>query len=194
MKLLLVAVMLALAAPAHAAQATQDWPCIQPRQPHLSVGQMWSGPAPDAAAEALARDDAEVRALADRLAQRRLPVEEAGPLLDAFGHDPQRLTALFLAVFQRIESERQRLLDGIARYGGGQAALAAQIEARRARMAGMEAAPAPDFDAMDAEEEKRDWDIRIFEERRQMLTAVCESPVLLERRLFELARLIQSRL
>ena len=50
------------------------------------------------------------------------------------------------------------------------------------------------FDAIDAEEEKRDWDTRIFEERRQMLTAVCESPVLLERRLFELARMIQSRL
>ena len=35
------------------------------------------------------------------------------------------------------------------------------------------------------------WDTRIFTERQQMLTAVCESPVLLERRLFELARAIQ---
>lgn len=191
---LLTALFLVAATPVLAAQATQDWPCIQARQPRLSVGQMWSGPAPDTATEALAREDSEIRALAARLAQRRLPVEEAGPLLDAFGSDPQRLTALFLAVFQRIESERERLLDGIARYGGGQAALATQIEARRARMAQLEAAAQPDFDAIDAEEEMRDWDTRIFEERRQMLTAVCESPVLLERRLFELARLIQSRL
>lgn len=194
MRLLLLAAAMLAAQPALAAQPTQEWPCVQPRQPRLSVGQMWSGPAPDAAAESLAREDAAVRALADQLAQRRLPVEEAGPLLDAFGSDPQRLTALFLATFRRIEAERERLLDGIARYGSGQAALAAQIEGRRTRMAELEAADPPDFDAIDAEEEKRDWDTRIFEERRQMLTAVCESPVLLEKRLFELARLIQSRL
>lgn len=193
-KALIAIALAAAAAPVQGAQATQDWPCIQVRQPRLSVGQMWSGPAPDAAAEALAREDAAVRALAEQLSQRRLAVEDAGPLLDAFGNDPQRLTALFLAVFDRIESERERLLAGIARYGGGQAALAAQIEARRARMAELEAAPDPDFDAIDAEEEMRDWDTRVFEERRQMLTAVCESPVLLEQRLFELARMIQSRL
>lgn len=194
MKLVLVAVAAIAAAPVHAAQATQDWPCIQVRQPKLSVGQMWSGPAPDAAVEELARGDAEVRALADQLAQRRLALGDAGPLLDEFGSDPRRLTALFLASFDRIESQRERLLDGISRYGHGQAALAAQIETRRARMTELEAAPEPDFDAIDAEEAKRDWDIRVFEERRHMLTAVCESPVLLERRLFELARLIQSRL
>ncbi len=193
MRLVLVMAMLA-ASPAMAAQATQDWPCIQVRQPRLSVGQMWSGPAPDAAAEELARSDADIRSLADRLGQRRLSLQDAGPLLDGFGNDPQRLTALFLAVFDRIEGERQRLLDGIARYGGGQAALATQIEGRRARMAELEAADEPDYDAIDAEEAMRDWDTRIFEERRHMLTAVCESPVLLEKRLFELARMIQSRL
>lgn len=194
MKYLLLAAALLGAGPVLAAQATQDWPCIQPRQPRLSVGQMWSGPVPDAKTEELARGDAEVSALASRLAQRQFSLEGAAALLDPLGNDPQRLTALFLATFTRIEAEREQLLDGIARYGRGQAGLATQIEDGRARMADLQAAASPDFDAIDAEEAKRDWETRIFEERSHMLTAVCESPVLLEKRLFEVARLIQSRL
>ena len=194
MRHVLLAALLMGAGPAFAAQATQDWPCIQPRQPRLSVAQMWSGPAPDAAIETLARQDPEISAVADRLAQRRVSFDEAGPLIDPLGNDAQKLTALFVAVFQRIEAQRERLLDGVARYGRGQAVLAAQIEGRRARISDLEAAASPDFDAIDDEEAKRDWDVRIFEERRQMLTAVCDSPVLLEKRLFELARIMQSRL
>ena len=38
------------------------------------------------------------------------------------------------------------------------------------------------------------WDKRIFDERNQALHYVCETPVLLEQRLFEIARRIQARL
>lgn len=196
MKTVLAMLMILAAAPAAAAQATPDWPCIQPRQPHLSFGAMWPGPAPDEATQALARGDRGLRALADRLAQRRTGTEEADALIADFasGADAARLTALFQALFARIDADRTALVEGIARYGRGQVALAARIEARREEMARLAAAGNPDFDAIDAEEEKLDWDIRIFEERRQMLTAVCESPVLLEQRLFELARMIQAHL
>ena len=43
-------------------------------------------------------------------------------------------------------------------------------------------------------ETKFAWDRRIFQERSQSLTYVCEVPQLLEQRLGELARLIQARL
>ena len=43
-------------------------------------------------------------------------------------------------------------------------------------------------------EEKLLWDTRIFDEREQSLTYVCESPVLLEQRLFALAREIMAQL
>ena len=42
--------------------------------------------------------------------------------------------------------------------------------------------------------EKLQWDRRIYRERDQSLTYVCEVPVLLEQRLFALARHIQSHL
>ena len=36
-----------------------------------------------------------------------------------------------------------------------------------------------------------DWDTRIFEERRKTISYACEVPVLIEQRLFALARAIQ---
>lgn len=192
--LLMVAV---LPAPAAAATATQDWPCIQPRQPALSLGQMWSGPPADDATAALARQDPAIRTLAARLALRRVTADEAATLIATYAAgapDAAHLTALTEAVLDRINAQRGAIMDGISRYGHGQGAVAARIAERRARMEAMEAAAAPDFDAIDAEEEKLDWDLRQFEERRQMLTAVCESPVLLEQRAFEIARLIEARL
>ena len=41
---------------------------------------------------------------------------------------------------------------------------------------------------------ERDWDIRIFEDRRQSLVYLCEQPVLLEQRAFALARAIASHM
>ena len=98
------------------------------------------------------------------------------------------------AIFDRIESERSALIAGIARYGQKQVALAKMIEDRRSRMARLEAEENPDFDAMDAEEKALDWDQRIFTERQKSLTYVCETPVILEQRVFALARAIASHL
>ena len=41
---------------------------------------------------------------------------------------------------------------------------------------------------------ERDWDIRIYDDRRGSLTYLCEQPVLLEQRAFTLARTIVSHL
>lgn len=192
--LMLVAVMAAW--PALAAQGIDpSWPCIQRKQPHLSMGQLWTGPIPDDPVVELARDPL-IAALADRLEQRRLPMEEAEAEIAVFAQDADnlRLTALMQAIFDRIESDRSALIAGIGRYGQKQVDLAKMIEDRRSRMAGMEAADSPDFDAMDAEEKALDWEERIFIERQQSLTYVCETPVILEQRAFALARAIASHL
>ena len=172
-----------------------DWPCVQRKQPHLSLGQMWTGPAPDDATRALARSP-EIAALADRLEQRRLPMAEAEAEIAAFAQnaDNVRLTALMVAIFDRVEPDRSALIEGIARYGHKQVALAARIEDDRHKMAALEAAATPDFDAIDAQEEQLDWNTRIFQDRQQALTYVCETPVLLEQRVFALARAIAAGL
>lgn len=192
----IVALGLILAGPAWAASGTDpEWPCIQRKQPHLSLGQVWTGPVPDERATQLARDP-QIDALAARLEQRRLPIEEAEAEIARFaaGADDARLTALMVAIMGKIEPDRTALIEGIARYGQGQVELARRIEERRAAMSELEAAAEPDFDAIDAAEEALDWDQRIFTERQQSLTYVCETPVILEQRAFALGRAIAGHL
>ncbi|MFC0201347.1 hypothetical protein [Paracoccus rhizosphaerae] len=185
-----------LAAPASAATGTDpDWPCIQRKQPHLSLGQVWTGPQPDDRTSELVRDP-QIERLAARLEQRRLPLEEAEADIADFAEDADdaQLVALMQAIFQKVESDRGAIIGGIARYGRSQVEMADRIAERRSRMAELEDAAEPDFDAIDAEEEALDWDSRIFTERQQSLTYVCETPVILEQRLFALGRAIASHL
>lgn len=192
--LLMIAVL--AAGPAFAASGTDpDWPCIQRKQPHLSLGQVWTGPVPDDATTALAADP-QIDQLAARLEQRRLPIADAEADIATFGADADnaRLTALMVAIFDKLEPDRSALIAGIARYGQKQVDMAARIEDRRAEMDRLSAADPPDFDAIDAAEAALDWDQRIFTERQQSLTYVCETPVLLEQRAFALGRAIASHL
>ena len=181
---------------AHAESSTDpDWPCVQRKQPHLSLAQMWTGPEPDAAVRTLA-ETPEIVAIAERLEQRRVPIADAQAEISTYAKtaDNQHLSALMLAIFDRVEPHRSALIAGIGRYGHKQVDLAKRIEDHRARMAEMQKAAKPDFDAIDAEEQQLDWDMRIFQDRQQSLTYVCETPVILEQRVFALARAIQAGL
>ncbi|HHY03370.1 MAG TPA: hypothetical protein GX686_11025 [Paracoccus sp.] len=192
MRYLVLAAALMVPVAAQAATPTADWPCIQRLQPRLSLGQAWSGPPP---AEGAAIPSA-TAALADRLVQRRLALDEAEADIADFAAstDAEGLALLMQAVFQRIDTQRATIIQGISRYGHAQVALAEQVETRRRHMAELETADPPDFDAIDAEERALDIDMRVFTDRQQSLTYVCESPVLLEQRLFALGRAIAAHL
>ena len=192
MRYLVLAAALMVPVAAQAATPTADWPCIQRLQPRLSRGQAWSGPPP---AEGAAIPSA-TAALADRLVQRRLALDEAEADIADFAAstDAEGLALLMQAVFQRIDTQRATIIQGISLYGHAQVALAEQVETRRRHMAELETADPPDFDAIDAEERALDIDMRVFTDRQQSLTYVCESPVLLEQRLFALGRAIAAHL
>jgi hypothetical protein len=61
-------------------------------------------------------------------------------------------------------------------------------------LASATAAEPQDFDRIDALEEELDWSTRIFKDRQQSLTYVCETPVILEQRAFSLGRSIAALL
>jgi hypothetical protein len=44
------------------------------------------------------------------------------------------------------------------------------------------------------EQDKYQWDARIFREREQNLTMACEIPVLIEQRVYEIGRLIRAQM
>ncbi len=184
-----------------AAQEDPDWPCVQRKAPHLSVAQLWAGPSlPE---DASWRDAPELARLVSAISARRTDLDEVRALLARLGPTAgrsreERLLALFAGVFDAIDRERARVIGGIARFAQKQRGLAEQIDAREAAARASEEAAVPgDHDALDRIEEMRDelaWDIRIFQERQRSLSFVCESPVILERRAFAVAQMIQAEL
>jgi len=196
--LVLAAAVVAGAAPAAAAATAGDWPCVQRKMPHLSLGQMWSGPA----AKGDWRDDREIRDLANRLASRRVPLDEAETLVVTFAAaagaaKADRLALLFAGAFDVIEGERAKVMTGIERYSKRQQGLADRIREEDEKLAALKRSSDGSTTASDAAEDAQsalDWDTRIYQEREQSLTFVCEVPVLFEQRAFALARIIMKHL
>lgn len=185
-----------LGAPAHAAQGSDpDWPCVQRKVEHLSLGVMWPNPQPENAAP-LPED---LRDVAHRMALRRVPVEEIDRQIGELAAEHPDIGAetyalVFAEAFELIDRQRARILNGIARYARGQAALSEQIEALRAEFAEVEAQEDPDSDRLDQLEAEIDWRERVFDERNSALNYVCESPVLLEKRAYAIAQLLLRRI
>lgn len=159
---------------------------------------VWSGP-PIEAAQARWQEDQEVADLAARLASRRIPVEEATADITKFaeGLKPEekaeRLPLLFAGVFATLDRERGEIMAGIERYARAQKAMAEQIRAAQSRLSELNSA-AGDPQQASALTTQLQTQVRVFNERRDSLTYVCEVPTLIEQRLFSLARAIQSQI
>ena len=50
----------------------------------------------------------------------------------------------------------------------------------------------PDFDRIDGIEEQLDWDQLIHSDRQQSIQYLCETPQLIERRLFSISQMLQQ--
>jgi hypothetical protein len=176
-----------------------DWPCVQRKVPQLSAAAVWEGPPIEEAANRW-RDDAEVVPLVEQIAARRMSLEDAEAAIAAFaaGLDSAareaRLTLVFAGLLETLDRERSDVIAGIERYGRRQKTLAEQIRVERAQLSELSAAAAAAEDAQRAAELQNRllWETRIFNERRNSLTFVCEVPTLIEQRLFALARAIQA--
>lgn len=175
----------------------ENWPCVQRKVEHLSWGMMWTGPAlPE---EPEWRRDPKLAELVPLLTARGIPLTELDPALArvAEGGDA-RLALLFAGAFAEIDRERYRIIGGISRFAEKQRGLSDQIDAKRARLAELQATAKPDdFDAQDEIERLQDeilWDTRIYQDRQRSITYICESPVLLEKRSFAVAQAIMGHL
>lgn len=176
-----------------------DWPCVQVKVPTMSYGQMWAGPSIEEALKTW-RNDRGVEDLVALLAARRTKMDEARTEIDAFAKDAgkdrdARLAQLFAGVFDTLNAERSQVMNGISRYSRKQRALSDRIRTERIAMADRfkDLASQQSQEAQDAQN-ALDWDTRIYEERSQSLNYLCETPVILEQRAFELGREIQARL
>jgi hypothetical protein len=190
---------LGLSSAARGAGAQNDWPCIQREVPQISAGMVWSGGPLDAEDKSWSSEPRVAPKVLDVTSRRKTP-EEAIAAIDEFAASLKEdraslLTALFAGTFQRINAERSQIMAGIRRYARKQGALAELIKQRSAQRAELNQKPSrTDEEQRKLAElnEQIEWDTRIYEEREQSLRYVCEAPVLMEQRLFQIGRHISQ--
>jgi hypothetical protein len=199
-----------------AAKPNSDWPCRQILVGHMSSAAVWSGPS----IEGINSNwDPDIAALATKLAARRLPLETAKSEIENFARDAgtekqKKLTALFAALFEKLDGERAQIIAGLERFGHAQKAMANRIRAENENLRSAQNAPVPETPKQEGAGagpnvqadgggaagpgatplERLQWDLRVFDDRRRSLSYVCDVPVSIEQRLFSLAREIQAQL
>jgi len=199
MRYWIVAAYVCLAIPATAMDARHpDWPCPQIVVPKLSVAAFWTGPSIDDVGDAWMKDQT-VHDLVLRLAGRRTSLadaeKEAAEFIVAAGPErQQKAKLLFAGLFATLGRERDDVMTGIERFSQRQQQLREKISAELTNLRAQQDAASQEPAAADQVSEQIAWDTRIFDERRQTISYVCEVPSTIERRLFALARAIQQKL
>lgn len=175
-------------------QEQGDWPCRQIKVENISLASVWTGPPIDTAAQTWRNDQAIVDLVA-KISARRTSIEEAEKLIADFASTAkekraERLTTLFAGVYERLQSERQDVLAGLERYGRKQKDLAEKLRAETQGLREEQDKKPSDPQKVKELSDALQWDLRIFDDRRQALGYVCETPALIEQRLGALARAI----
>ncbi|MGK7653635.1 hypothetical protein ACSQ76_14810 [Roseovarius sp. B08] len=172
------------------------WPCVQRKVETLSLGLMWPIALPENEVEdaALAAD---IGDLAGTLAVRRLEMDALRQAAEDFvGRWPEdkevNLGRAFAQTFKTLNTRRSQIINGIADFSLGQIALAEKIDEMRLEMDTALEAEEPDYDRIDELEERLDWDQVIYSDRQQSITYLCETPQLIEKRLFAIAQMLQG--
>jgi hypothetical protein len=184
----LVIAIVAAAAPATAqpgVKADPDWPCQQIKTPTFSLASVWEGPQLNLNSQSW-RNESDVADLAAKMAQRRIPVADVESAIADFkakaGPDADsKVLGSFAAAFEDLSQQRSQIIDGLIRFGRKQRALADRIRAENEAVQKY-------ADSQD----RLQWDIRVFDERRQTIRYVCEVPTLIEQRIGEIARSVQK--
>lgn len=190
-----VALLATVAAASAASGNDPDWPCIQRKVPELSFGQIWTGPELPASAKEWSKDQ-RISELVDELAARRLPIADAQQQIREFAaglpHDQMkdRMAMLVQGLFEHMDHERSQVISGIGRYARNQLALAARLRKEASEVDTLRGKPDADVREVAARTDRLTLETRIFEERVQSLTYVCEVPTLIEQRLYALAKTV----
>lgn len=188
-------------APIPSADTMKDWPCVQGKVETLSVTAIWDGPSVDDPAAKEGARDTEISNLVRTLASRRVPVDKAEEALKKFADKQapdvrdKRLTQVFAGLFETVNNQRKSVITGIGKYQKSQRQRSAELERQGIEIAKLEQqAPADEKAAAElaTAQDHFQWASRIFQERQQSIPLACELPVLIEERLYEIARSIRG--
>jgi len=175
-----------------------DWPCQQLKVPEISIASVWTGPSIEAIDKTKPADPKEAE-LVSRLAARRTPIEDARKLIADYvvgtnEEKQQKAKTLFAALYSTLNAQRDQVMNGIERFSRKQKAMAEDIREKTRKMREMQDMPNTDQTQNDEFASQLSWQTRIFEDRRKSTSYVCDVPVLIEKRLFDLGNAIQNSL
>ena len=175
-----------------------NWPCQQLKVPEISIASVWTGPAIETIDKEKPSDPKQAELVA-RLAARRTAMEDARKLIADYvvgtsEEKQERATALFAALYATLNAQRDEVMNGIERFSRKQKAMAEEIRERTQKMREMQDAHNADSTQSDELANQLSWQTRIFEDRRKSTSYVCDVPVLIEKRLFDLGKAIQTTL
>jgi hypothetical protein len=175
-----------------------DWPCQQLKVPGISIASVWAGPSIEGIDKTEPTDPKQPE-LVSRLAARRTPMEEAQNLIAEFvvgtsDEKQQKAKSLFAALYSKLNAQRDEVMNGIERFSRKQKGMAEQIRDETQQMRELQDRPNADQAQSDELANRLSWQTRIFEDRRKSTSYVCDVPVLIEKRLFDLGAAIQNAL
>lgn len=175
-----------------------DWPCQQLKVPGISIASVWTGPAIEPTDTAKPVDAKEAE-LVSRLAARRTPMLDASTLIADYlvGTDKekqQKAKTLFAALYVTLDGQRDQVMNGIERFSRKQKAMAESIRDETQKLREIQDKGSADQAQSDELASRLAWQTRIFEDRRKSTSYVCDVPVLIEKRLFDLGKAIQDAL
>ena len=175
-----------------------DWPCQQLKVPEISIASVWSGPPIDTVDTSKPADPKQAELVA-HVAARRTPIEDARKLIGDYlvgtqDEKQQKAVRLFAALYATLNAQRDQVMSGIERFSRKQKGAAEEIRAMAQKM--REAQDKANGDPAQSENlaSQLAWQTRIFEDRRRSTSYICDVPVLIEKRLFDLGRAIQDDL
>jgi hypothetical protein len=175
-----------------------DWPCVQAKVPEISLAAVWAGPPLDDVSDKW-KGDAKITALVTKLAARRTPLGEAQKAITEYlaGTTTEKTMTgklLFAGLFDTLNAQRSSVMNGLERVTRKQRQAADKIRSDTLALQALQGASPPDQPRIDELGNQLVWETRIFEDRRRVITFVCDVPTAIDQRLFALGRTIQQEM
>jgi len=173
-----------------------DWPCQQLKVPGIALASVWTG-SPIEIGEAAKPTDEKQSELVSRLAARRTAIEDARKLIADYlvgtsAEKQEKAKTLFAALYSTLNAQRDEVMNGIERFSRKQKAAADDIREEARKLREMQDKANADQAQTEDIASRLAWQTRIFEDRRKSTSYVCDVPVLIEKRLFDLGKAVQG--
>ena len=162
-----------------------DWPCIQVLVKELSWGSIWTGPPLDENSSKWS-DNENLKVLAKKLMNRRTKENEGIFELKNYikkNNSPNELTELFHSLFDTTNDIWRNRVTKLLNFGKKQRLTSEKISLKLEKIKELSKDFNTNKDEIEKLEQEQFWDIRRFEDRRNLSDSLCEQPRFYEKRL-----------